>query len=233
MNREQNARKKKKKIESSQAFCYSLQYWHWPTGGTAQTQRAGAVGGRLNWSRTVLDRAGSMTVMLLLKEGPDTTHTEHWRRGTDMEAWKLPHVATTSVNYGQMAVWSVMRPEQQRLLCCDGGSSRGWELWGRWCQTPYRALPWGLRCDCCSTAQLREAERNCTKGVTQKPVSARQQQWPPTLAVESLWSNSLSCVRTGICLGSRMGSSDSFKIKWKRTLNLTVNAAGRYKDPLG
>lgn len=44
-------------------------------------QRAGAVGGRLNWSRTVLDRAGSITVMLLLQAGPETTHTEHWRKG--------------------------------------------------------------------------------------------------------------------------------------------------------
>lgn len=146
------------KERSSQAFCDSLQYWHWPTGGTAQTQRAGAVGGRLNWSRTVLDRAGSMTVMLLLKEGPDTTHTEHWWRGTDMEAWKLPHVTTRSVNYGQMAVWLVMRPEQQRLLCRDGGSGRECRVKGGWwCQTAYRALPWDLGCDCCSTAQLREA----------------------------------------------------------------------------
>lgn len=51
-----------------------------PVGGTAQTQRAGAVGGRLNWSSTVLGRAGSITVMSLQEAGPDRTHNEHWRR---------------------------------------------------------------------------------------------------------------------------------------------------------
>lgn len=59
----------------------------WPTGGTAQMQRAGAVGGRLNWSSTVLDRAGSITVMSLQEAGPETTHTEHWRRGAD-RVWR-------------------------------------------------------------------------------------------------------------------------------------------------
>lgn len=50
-------------------------------------QRAGAVGGRLNWSSTVLDRAGSITVMSLQEAGPETTHTEHWRGGAD-RVWR-------------------------------------------------------------------------------------------------------------------------------------------------
>ena len=68
--------------------CCSLLYRHWPTGGTAQMQRAGAVGGRLNWSRTVLDRAGSITVISLLKAGPETTHTEHWHKSDGYGVWK-------------------------------------------------------------------------------------------------------------------------------------------------
>lgn len=70
--------------ECSRCSCCSWVLQHWPIGGTAQMQRAGAVGGRLNWSSTALDRAGSITVMLLLQAGPETTHTEHWhrRRGT-------------------------------------------------------------------------------------------------------------------------------------------------------
>lgn len=31
-----------------------------------------------------MDRAGSITVILLLKAGPETTHTEHWQRRKDM-----------------------------------------------------------------------------------------------------------------------------------------------------
>lgn len=69
--------------------CCSPLYWHWPMGGTAQMQRAGAVGGRLNWSSTVLGRAGSITVISLQEAGPETTHTEHWQRGTDMEFEKM------------------------------------------------------------------------------------------------------------------------------------------------
>lgn len=69
--------------------CCSPLYWHWPMGGTAQMQRAGAVGGRLNWSNTVLDRAGSITVISLQEAGPETTHTEHWQRRTDMEFGKM------------------------------------------------------------------------------------------------------------------------------------------------
>lgn len=60
-------------------------YWHWPMGGTAQMQSAGAVGGRLNWSSKVLDLAGSITVISLLEAGPETTHTEHWQTRMDME----------------------------------------------------------------------------------------------------------------------------------------------------
>lgn len=109
------------KIKFTQAFSYSLFWWHWPTGGTAQIQRAGAVGGRLNWSSTVLDRAGSITVILLLKAGPDTTHTEHWRRGTDTERVKMRgmklHVPR-SVNYGQ-TVSAVMRLEKTLLFGRD------------------------------------------------------------------------------------------------------------------
>lgn len=110
--RKQRPRTERMKQQCSQAFCYSLQYCHWPTGGTEQIQRAGAVGGRLNWSRTVLERAGSMTVMLLLKEGPDTSHTEHWQRGTDTE-WKLPHVATRALIMvkGQRGWWWERRSE--------------------------------------------------------------------------------------------------------------------------
>lgn len=59
-----------------------------PIGGTAQTHRAGAVGGRLNWSSTVLGRAGSITVMSLQEAGPERTHNEHWRRRADsLETW--------------------------------------------------------------------------------------------------------------------------------------------------
>lgn len=37
----------------------------------------------------MLDRAGSITVISLLKAGPETTHTEHWQRETDMEYGKM------------------------------------------------------------------------------------------------------------------------------------------------
>lgn len=69
--------------------CCSPLYRHWPMGGTAQMQRAGAVGGRLNWSSTVLDRAGSITVISLLKAGPETTQAEHWQKRVDMELGKM------------------------------------------------------------------------------------------------------------------------------------------------
>lgn len=42
---------------------------------------AGDEGGRLNWSRMVLERAGSITVTSLLETGPVTAHTEHWGWG--------------------------------------------------------------------------------------------------------------------------------------------------------
>lgn len=82
---------------SSCSSCSGI-WQHWPTGGTAQMQRAGAVGGRLNWSSTVLDRAGSITVILLLQAGPETTHTEHWDRRTDMESGKTSGVKLQLLN---------------------------------------------------------------------------------------------------------------------------------------
>lgn len=58
------------------ACCLWCQYW--PVGGTAHMQSAGEVGGRLNWSRMVLERVGSMIVTSLLEAGPERAQTEHW-----------------------------------------------------------------------------------------------------------------------------------------------------------
>lgn len=74
--------------KSSVGSCCRPLYQHWPMGGTAQMQRAGAVGGRLNWSSTVLERAGSITVISLQEAGPETTHTEHWQKRDGYEVWK-------------------------------------------------------------------------------------------------------------------------------------------------
>lgn len=68
-------------------------------------QRAGAVGGRLNWSSTVFDRAGSITVMLLLHAGPETTHTEHWHRRRGMEYGKVSSMK-----------WQTLRNERQQCV---------------------------------------------------------------------------------------------------------------------